>query len=199
MKHRAHAGYREERSRRLDADRRDDERTGGAWRWRQRGNEGWQRSREGGGYGSVYDSWRSGAGFAPAGFGFGPAEHPSQGGFEDQDWQVTRPARGRGAWAGDWEEASYHGRGPKGYRRSDDRIREDVCERLTDSWDVDATDVSVQVQDGEVTLAGSIPSRQQKRRASECVEHVPGVRDVFNQLRVSAQDAGRERWPGGAR
>jgi BON domain len=79
---------------------------------------------------------------------------------------------------------SYHGRGPKGYTRSDDRIREDVSERLADDPTVDASDITVAVQGGEVTLTGTVNSRDQKRRAEDCVEAVSGVREVINQLRL---------------
>jgi hypothetical protein len=147
------------------------------------GYEGWRRGRVSGGYGSQYDAWSSGAGFQPAGFGFGPEENPGAE-FEDGDWQPTRPARGRSAWAGDWENENYRGRGPKNYRRSDDRIRDEVCEALTDDWSVDATEISVEVKDGEVTLSGTVPSREQKRRAGDCAERIGGVHDVFNRLRV---------------
>jgi hypothetical protein len=146
--------------------------------------EGWRRGRVSGGYGSQFDAWSSGAGFAPAGFGFGPAEYPERDEFRDEDWQVTRPARGRGTWAGDWENERYRGRGPKGYRRSDDRIRDEVCEQLTEDWHVDATDISIEVHDGEVTLSGTVSSREQRRRAEDCAERVRGVHDVFNRLRV---------------
>jgi hypothetical protein len=151
--------------------------------WRPFGPEGWRRGRVSGGYGSQYDAWRSGAGFPPAGFGFGADEWP-RGGFDDSDWQVTRPARGRAASARDGDRADYRGRGPRGYRRSDDRVREEVCERLTDDRLVDASDVEVRVQDGEVTLTGSVSSRDQKRHAEDCVLRIPGVDDVINQLRV---------------
>jgi hypothetical protein len=162
--------------------------------WERFGREGWQRGRVSGGYGSQYDAWRSGVGGPPAGFGFGPEEDPRRGRFEDSDWQVTRPARGRGAWAGDWAEQSYRGRGPKDYRRSDERIREEVCERLTDDWLVDASDIVVHVKDAEVTLSGNVPSRDQKRRAEECVERVHGVHDVLNELRVvSGGDVERQQ------
>jgi hypothetical protein len=146
------------------------------------GRESWRRGRVSGGFGSQFAAWRSGAGFAPAGFGFGPAEDP---GRDEADESDIRSTRGRGAWAGDWTYADYRGRGPRDYRRSDDRLREEVCDRLTDDWAVDATGMTVQVQDGEVTLAGTVPSRQQKRRAAEIVEQIAGVQDVFNQLAVS--------------
>ena len=50
---------------------------------------------------------------------------------------------------------------------------------------MDASDVVVTVQDGEVTLDGFVPTREQKRRAEECIEPLGGVRDVINQLRVT--------------
>jgi hypothetical protein len=78
----------------------------------------------------------------------------------------------------------YVGRGPKGYTRSDDRIRDDVCERLTQAWDVDAEDIEVKVKGGEVTLSGSVMDRYQKRMAEDAIYGVPGVRDVNNQLRA---------------
>lgn len=82
------------------------------------------------------------------------------------------------------EVQSHHGRGPKGYTRSDDRIREDVSDRLTDDGMVDASDIEVMVASGEVTLAGTVSSRQAKRRAEDCAESVSGVRNVQNNLRV---------------
>ncbi len=80
----------------------------------------------------------------------------------------------------------YAGRGPRGYRRSDERIREDVNERLTDDWRVDASDIEVSVDNGLVTLAGSVGSRAEKRRAEDVAESVSGVMDVSNQLRVGS-------------
>ena len=78
--------------------------------------------------------------------------------------------------------SSYAGRGPKNYQRTDERIREDVVARLTDDHRVDATDVDVQVVNGEVTLSGHVLDRRMRRAAEECVEDLPGVRDVHNQL-----------------
>jgi hypothetical protein len=78
----------------------------------------------------------------------------------------------------------YAGRGPKGYTRTDDRIREDVCERLSWNDEVDATDISVRVADGEVTLEGSVETRHMKRLAEDLAEDVLGVTDVHNTIRV---------------
>jgi osmotically-inducible protein OsmY len=83
---------------------------------------------------------------------------------------------------------NYTGRGPRGYQRTDDRIREDVCDWLTDDPRIDASDVEVQVMRGEVTLAGSVRSRDEKRFAEDVVERITGVREVNNGLKVRPAD-----------
>jgi hypothetical protein len=88
-----------------------------------------------------------------------------------------------GALAGE-EAGKYFGRGPKSYRRSDERIREDINEELTRNPNVDATEVEVSVKDGEVTLTGTVENRHDKREAEECAYRVSGVRDVHNHLRT---------------
>jgi hypothetical protein len=78
----------------------------------------------------------------------------------------------------------FGGRGPKGYQRSDDRIREELCDRMTDDSWLDASEIEVDVRHGEVVLNGSVTSREQKRRAEDIADRIGGVRDVTNQLRV---------------
>jgi osmotically-inducible protein OsmY len=88
------------------------------------------------------------------------------------------------------------GRGPKGYRRSDERIHEDVCDCLTDHPEVDASEIEVEVHHGEVTLAGTVESRYAKRLAEDIAEAVSGVHDVHNRLRVvPRQESGVQRSP----
>ena len=86
-----------------------------------------------------------------------------------------------------WREGrgQFSGRGPKGYQRSDDRIREDVCDRLADDPHIDASDIEITVRNGEVTLAGFVRDRSDKRHAEDVAEHVSGVREVTNSLRVN--------------
>ncbi|XXY55123.1 BON domain-containing protein [Sorangium sp. So ce269] len=76
------------------------------------------------------------------------------------------------------------GRGPKGYKRSDARIQEDICELLSDRHDIDVSDVTVQVQGNEVTLEGTVPQRHHKRIIEHVAESVRGVEDVHNRIRV---------------
>ncbi|WP_261663429.1 BON domain-containing protein [Deinococcus sp. Marseille-Q6407] len=49
---------------------------------------------------------------------------------------------------------------------------------------MDASEVEVQVEGGEVTLSGTVNDRWQKRQAESCAERVRGIRDVHNRLRV---------------
>ncbi len=111
---------------------------------------------------------------------------------EDQQESGGRPAQG-----------PYAGIGPRAFRRSPERLRELICERLTDDPDVDASDIEVHVQGDEVTLTGQVDTRSQKRAAEACTEAVAGVRDVHNRLTLrrpqqTAPDAGGWQGAGGS-
>ncbi|WAJ29457.1 BON domain-containing protein [Antarcticirhabdus aurantiaca] len=97
------------------------------------------------------------------------------------------------SWFGDEDAARrreqdqrHSGKGPRSYTRSDDRIKDDVNDRLTDDHYVDASDIEVSVKDREVTLNGYVSSRDEKRRAEDCAERVSGVTHVQNNLRVQS-------------
>lgn len=79
---------------------------------------------------------------------------------------------------------SHVGKGPRGWQRSDERIREDLNEALARHPEIDATDIEVQVQGGEITLSGTVTDRRTKRLAEDVAERVFGARDVQNQIRV---------------
>jgi hypothetical protein len=86
----------------------------------------------------------------------------------------------------------YAGRGPKGYRRSDERIIEDVCQALEDDDEVDASNIEVACQASEIVLRGSVPERRMKRLAEDVAESLPGVKDVRNELRVAHEAEAKE-------
>nr|WP_166944735.1 BON domain-containing protein [Sphingopyxis panaciterrae] len=93
------------------------------------------------------------------------------------------------SWFGDEDaqrrrERDHRGRGPSDYIRSDDRIRDDVNDRLTEDRWVDASAISVAVAGGEVTLGGQVDSKIAKRRAEDLADDVTGVKHVQNNLRV---------------
>ncbi|HEU4600597.1 MAG TPA: BON domain-containing protein [Steroidobacteraceae bacterium] len=90
-----------------------------------------------------------------------------------------------GAWQQEWR-GSHRGRGPKGYARSDERLREMICERLTDDPRIDASEIDVEVHEQTVKLTGSVPNRQTKYEVEDLVEHC-GAKDIDNQLRVQSR------------
>lgn len=117
-------------------------------------------------------------------------------GRQDRGWW-ERMSDEVASWFGD-EEAerrrrmdemtgSHKGKGPRGYKRSDERIREDISDRLTDYSHLDASNIEVTVSEGAVILEGWVDSRWAKRSAEDIVETVSGVQDVRNNLRVHRQ------------
>ncbi|MGQ4274723.1 BON domain-containing protein [Terrihabitans sp. B22-R8] len=96
------------------------------------------------------------------------------------------------------EDARHQGVGPKGYRRSDERIREDISDRLTEDPYINASEIEVNVEGGEVTLTGHVDSRNARRRAEDIAERISAVTHVQNNLRVtSGSDTTREEREGG--
>ena len=86
------------------------------------------------------------------------------------------------------QSVSFRGKGPKNWRRPDERIREEVNERLTEHDGIDATDIEVAVENGEVTLSGTVDSRWTKRMAEDVAAQCGGVTDVHNRLRIDQRD-----------
>jgi hypothetical protein len=121
-------------------------------------------------------------------FGWEPFDRYERDRFDRENYGWYGDAYGRGPYAGGWgREAgreSYFGRGPRGYRRSDERIREEVNDRLTWHPDIDASEIEVTVENAEVTLTGVVEDRRAKRLAADLADDVLGVQDVHNQLKV---------------
>ena len=82
------------------------------------------------------------------------------------------------------EETGHRNKGPKNYVRSDERVFEDVCEALSQLDTIDASDISVHVAQGNVTLDGSVATERMKELAEETIIHLPGVKSVRNGLRA---------------
>jgi len=110
---------------------------------------------------------------------YGDARRDVRGGWADpadSDWRADRAAVPHRA-------GEHRGKGPRGYRRSDARIHQELCDRLADDPRIDASGMEVTVKDGEVTLDGTVESRVDRRRAEDCAEEVSGVAHVQNNLR----------------
>jgi osmotically-inducible protein OsmY len=135
-----------------------------------------------GGYGRGYEGEESGR--------YGESRSSDQGSLG----QGSYGQRGRRGMEGAGQQRGpYSGRGPKGYQRSDERIREDVSEALSRHGHVDASEITVDVRGGEVTLTGTVDSREAKREAERAIENEPGVREVQNQLRVQERKSESQR------
>lgn len=204
------------------ARRSEEGRPPGGYQWERDGRG--ERARQERGYGSPrgYYGYPAGmmSGFAGSrayGSDFGRGEDMNYG----QGWGEDRDDHGRNwwdkttdevqSWFGDDdaarrrrtdEQRSHRGRGPEGYTRSDERVRDDVHDKLTDDWLLDASRITVSVENGEVTLSGFVDHRRDKRRAEDLVEDVSGVRHVQNNIRVEqgrAQEGSREALAGASR
>jgi osmotically-inducible protein OsmY len=159
--------------------------------WRSAGSQGWSSGERGyagsrGGYQSGGQGSRYGMG---EGGGYGQGYGQRRGSQDRDFWD--RAGEAVSSWFGGEDSdrnrqyGEHRGKGPRGYTRSDDRIREDVNDRLTDDWAVDASGIEVEVDSCEVTLTGEVPSREMKRRAEDVAEAVSGVKHVQNNLRVN--------------
>jgi hypothetical protein len=85
--------------------------------------------------------------------------------------------------------SGYRGVGPKNYTRSDERITEELNERLTDDDDLDAGDITVRVSGGKVTLEGTVDQRWMKHRAEDIADSCSGVKEVDNRIQVSSRSS----------
>lgn len=149
------------------------------------------------GYGSRGNAGYGGPDYGSYGYGRQSGGREDWRGGRERGWW-DRATDEVASWMGDDDaerrremdqaRSGHQGRGPKGYTRSDDRIREDVNDRLTDDHRIDAGDIEVSVSNGEVTLSGTVRSRDEKRRAEDIAEAVSGVKHVQNNVRVQQGD-----------
>lgn len=153
------------------------------------------------------DYW-AGAQNREVGYGFGPrygderdtygvGSQFQRGGYNDEDHGIPQREQPYG-WASRQDVGGqsgarpvrvrrggeHYGKGPRGYERSEARVLEEVCEVLARDPDIDASDVSVTIDNREVTLEGTIENRRMKHDAENLIEEIQGVVDVHNHLKV---------------
>jgi osmotically-inducible protein OsmY len=110
---------------------------------------------------------------------FGRGGYSGAGSYGSQGWQEPY---GEGQQYGS-AQGMHRGKGPKNFQRSDERIKELLCERLHDDPHIDASEITVTVQGGRITLEGTVDSRRTKNAVEDVAEQC-GVQDVQNNLRV---------------
>jgi hypothetical protein len=84
----------------------------------------------------------------------------------------------------DRDQQSFRGRGPRGYQRTDARLHEVICERLTDDPQIDAGGISVKVERGEISLEGEVPDRRTKHHIEDVVDEISWSAPIYNRLRT---------------
>ena len=117
---------------------------------------------------------------------FWPVDRFGMHGFGADAW-------GDSAFAFGDERGPHFNRGPKGYKRPDERIREEVCDVIARQGFIDASDVEVVVENGVVRLVGSVAQRREKRALEQIIERIHGVEEVRNELRLN-HNANAERF-----
>jgi len=139
--------------------------------------------------------------------GYGDFTTEHQGGYGESQGAHAQSGHGRGGVDFSGHErgsrpslgprdVGHRGRGPRDYVRPDDRIADDIIDRLTDAPHIDASEILVMVENGEVTLSGNAPDRDMKREAENLAADASGVRDVHNRIRVD--DGSQSAGPAGA-
>lgn len=83
---------------------------------------------------------------------------------------------------------NYRGIGPKGYKRSDQRIEEDICDALARDPYIDASDITVMVQNGEVLLSGTVNEREDRFAVEMIIDTILGVEEIENNLRIKREN-----------
>jgi osmotically-inducible protein OsmY len=83
----------------------------------------------------------------------------------------------------------HKGKGPKSYKRTDDRIHDEICDRLTQHSLIDASLMDVHVENGVVTLTGEVLDRRMRYMAEDVADNVSGVKEIHNKLRVTRERA----------
>lgn len=154
------------------------------------GGSGYHSGSASGAYGgSSYGSGSHSSGYGSTGYGGESPGRNMERGPNQRSWQ--------GSESGSQErlDGPHAGKGPKGFRRSDERLNEATCDCLERNGQLDASGIEVTCKDGIVTLKGTVDSRRAKRLAEEAAEGVYGVKDVMNELKVqkdtSAEGSGQ--------
>jgi osmotically-inducible protein OsmY len=139
-----------------------------------------------GGYGQG-DYGQPNYSYGQPGYGRGGSEYSRTGsssgvGYRGEGWREPY-GEGQQYGSGGSSQGQHRGKGPKNYQRSDERVKEMLCERLHDDPEIDASDVSVSVQGGRIMLEGTVDSRRTKNAIEDVAEQL-GSLDVQNNLRV---------------
>ena len=81
---------------------------------------------------------------------------------------------------------TYYGEGEaERQREREEAIRQEVCALLTRHSEIDASDLEVLVEGGEVTVQGTVEDRDMRWLVEDLAETVSGVSLVHNRVRIA--------------
>ncbi len=83
-----------------------------------------------------------------------------------------------------WTAGRATGRVGEGDNGIDERMRQDVCDRLMQLGPVDCTQIGVSVVNGIVMLEGTVPTDEFKQRVLDAVSAVAGVETIESRLQI---------------
>jgi osmotically-inducible protein OsmY len=83
-------------------------------------------------------------------------------------------------------------RGPRGWVRSDERILDELCERIVRAG-IDASELVVEVERGDVSIEGELGTREERRWVVDLAERILGVTGVYADVRVREGGEQEER------
>jgi osmotically-inducible protein OsmY len=128
-------------------------------------------------------------------YGYGTQDRGNIDSVLDRDWSSYSGNRSESAGSrygnqygpgrGYQQQQGTRRQGPKGYQRSDDRIREQMVERFMES-DVELQDVECDVKDGIVSLSGTVKSRHCRHELENIADSVWGVKEVNNNIKIKS-------------
>ena len=81
-------------------------------------------------------------------------------------------------------KVNHFGKGPKGYQRSPARIKDEACEILARDFELDASGITIDLENRVLILKGEVNSRRDKRRAEWLLEELPGIEDIRNLISI---------------
>ena len=89
-------------------------------------------------------------------------------------------------WSADPRSEASHekhfGKGPRNFSRTDEHLKEEVCEAFLMSPDLDPQNIEVGVLDGVVTLKGTVRLKEDLILAHDLALGVSGIKDVINLI-----------------
>jgi osmotically-inducible protein OsmY len=71
-------------------------------------------------------------------------------------------------------------------KKTDEDIAAEVLKSLRNHWNVPDEKITVEVEDAWVTLNGDVTWNYQKEAAKNAIANIPGVRGVFNHIKIAA-------------